>query len=787
MNAAVLGRHRSLPCALVLSATAVGAWSLPQAPSHFTVETITWFFGGFRVGTNTHRTLPDGRFESTTEEKVRNVTIFSKLTGTVADGLLVEYELVTRHDGNEVRVTAKDSKARITEEGRTREVAFKPARAVIANEHPFLTETMLRAIDHNKAGPQYLDVLLLDQAMSVRVELRKKETLTIERGGTRTPLVHYLFYVEEVLSDLYVTEDRRFVSLDTPSQEWRATKAGDEAAIDALIRDPAIRHPELSPRTLGTTVDTGVRIKMRDGTELVATVFRPADGGRHPAILRRTPYGRGSFPPVEGAYWASRGYALIVQDVRGRNDSQGEWKPWAHERKDGYDTIEWIASQSWSNGKVGMIGGSYGGMVQWAAAAERHPALKCIVPEVSPPDPFFDIPIDHGVPALFAGLYWAEYVREKRVPAEPRSDGNLDGFLALPLSRVDDAVFGHDIPIFNDWWTKETAASFDDGFMNDLGRIQIPVLHISGWWDGDGIGTKLNWARLREAKHPRQWLIYGPWEHAFNVATTYRDVDYGTEAIVDLDSLYLRWFDTWLKDRNVGWEKQPRVRVFVTGQNEWRDLRDWPDPTSDPLTFYLSSAGPANGAASRGRLLPAPPKREQPDRYVYDPAKVNVSVEGESTIITIPAGRKDLLVYRTEPFNEPIDIAGPIDLELYFSTTARDTDFFASLVVVDEKGTVRTIGQPGKIRARYLSGWDTPALLTPGKTYKAEIALWDVAHRVGKGQRLGIIIESQMFPFYARNLNTGEPNATATRMVAATQTIYHDAGRPSALRLRRLR
>ena len=778
MNASVLGRHRSLPCALVLSATAVGAWSLPQAPSQSTAETITWFFGGFRVGTNTHRTLPDGRFESTTEEKVRNVTIVSKLTGTVADGLLVEYELVTRHDGNEVRVTAKDGKARITEEGRTREVAFKPARSAIANEHPFVTETMLRAIDPNKAGPQYLDVLLLDQAMPVRVELRKKETLTIERGGTRAPLVHYLFYVEEVLSDLYVTEDRRFVSLDTPSQKWRATKAGDEAAIDALIRDPAIRHPELSPRTMGTTVDTGVRIKMRDGTELVATVFRPADGGRHPAILRRTPYGRGSFPPVEGAYWASRGYALIVQDVRGRNDSQGEWKPWAHERKDGYDTIEWIASQSWSNGKVGMIGGSYGGMVQWAAAAERHPALKCIVPEVSPTDPFFGGPLDHGVPGLFSTLFWAEYVREKKVRGEFGPSGDLDKLLTVPLSRIDDDVLGHDIPFFNDWWTRETPSAFEGGFLPDLGKINVPVLHIGGWWDGDGIGTKLNWARLREAKHQSQWLIYGPWEHDFNSSTTFRGVDYGADAIIDLDSIYLRWFDTWLKDKNVGWEEQPRVRAFVTGANEWRHLSDWPDPASEPLTLYL---------AGRGRLLPAPPASEQPDRYVYDPANVKLLREGDPRIVAIPAGRKDLLVYRTGPFPEPIDIAGPIDLELFFSTTARDTDFFASLVVVDEKGTVRTIGQPGKIRARYLSGWDTPALLTPGKTYKAEIALWDVAHRVGKGQRLGIIIESHMFPFYARNLNTGEPNATATRMVAATQTIYHDAGRPSALRLRRLR
>jgi putative CocE/NonD family hydrolase len=273
-------------------------------------------------------------------------------------------------------------------------------------------------------------------------------------------------------------------------------------------------------------------------------------------------------------------------------------------------------------------------------------------------------------------------------------------------------------------------------------------------------------------------LIYGPWEHDFNSSTTYRDVDYGADAIIDLDSIYLRWFDTWLKDKNVGWEKQPRVRAFVTGANEWRSLSDWPDPTSEPLTLYL---------ASRGRLLRASPGSEQPDRYVYDPAKVTLSREGDPRVVRIPAGKKDLLVYRTEPLPEALDIAGPIELELYFSTTATDTDFFATLVAIDAMGTMRSIGQAGKIRARYLSGWDTPALLKPGTTYKAVIALWDLAHRLRKGQRLGIVIESQMFPFYARNLNTGELNATATRMAAATQTIYHDAARPSALRLRRLK
>ncbi|HEV2666085.1 MAG TPA: CocE/NonD family hydrolase [Blastocatellia bacterium] len=782
MKTTFLKKRRSLPCVMVLLAMAGGAWNLTHSSAQSTVETIRWIFAGNDVGSNTYRTLPNGRFESTSEEKVANITINSKLTGKITDGLLTEYELVNNHGGSEVKVTAKEGRVQITRQGNTYNDDFKPAKVLFANEHPLLTETIIRAIDPNKEGPQKIDLLLLDQATLAKVDVQKKGTLTIERGGAKTIIHHYLAYFPGTPMNLYVTQDGRFVSTEVPTQNWRATKTGYED----LIGDPTSRYPELSQPTMKTTFSKGVKIKMRDGAELVADIFRPADGEKYPAILKRTPYGRESPAAAEGEWWASRGYALIVQDVRGRNDSNGEWEPWAHERKDGYDTIAWIAKQSWSNGKVGMIGGSYGGSVQWAAAAEAPPALKCIVPQVSPPDPFFNIPIDHGVPDLLGALFWSNYVRDKRVPAV-EWPGDPEKLLTLPLSKLDDAVLGHDIPFFNDWWTKETPSAFGGGFMNDLSKIKIPVLHISGWWDGDGIGTKLNWAKLREAKHQYQWLIYGPWSHDFNSRSRYEDVDYGPDAIMDLDSLYLRWFDTWLKDKKVNWEKQPRVRVFVTGANQWRELSDWPDPKSEPLTFYLSSTGPANGAASGGKLLLAPPKSEKPDQYVYDPAKVKLPEETDSTIVKIPGDKKDLLVYKTEPLNEALDIAGPIELELYFSTDVKDTDFFASLVDVDEKGEMRSIGLPGKIRARYLSGWDTPSLLQPGKTYKAVIALWDLAHRLEKGRRLGIVIKSEMFPYYARNLNTGEPNAEATRMVTATQTIYHDAKRPSALRLRRLK
>jgi putative CocE/NonD family hydrolase len=212
--------------------------------------------------------------------------------------------------------------------------------------------------------------------------------------------------------------------------------------------------------------------------------------------------------------------------------------------------------------------------------------------------------------------------------------------------------------------------------------------------------------------------------------------------------------------------------------------------------LYLSSKGRANGIASVGELVAVAPKKQEPDRYTYDPAAIQIPeafkniknfadlLSAASTVVKLDPKNDAVLLYRTSPVNEPLEIGGPIDLDLHFSTDAKDTDFFAAVVDIDEKGTMRAIGQPGKIRARYLSGWEKPSLLQPGKLYKATIELWDSAHQIKKGHRLGVLISSEAFPSYARNLNTGEPISTATRMVAAQQTIYHDAKHPSALRFR---
>jgi putative CocE/NonD family hydrolase len=781
----------------------LSAWSQNQstgapdasAPIQNT-QTLKWRFGGNEAGTSSYISRPDGTFESVTELNLLGQAIKSRLTGKMVNGLITEFELVTQQAGTEVKTSAKDGKAHITFGTNSRDVDYKPASVLFANLHPVLTQTWAKVLDPAKDGVQNIDVFVLDGATTVKVGVTKKKARTVEAGGKKQVANVYLVRFPNVEFDVYLTEDGQFAAWDIPSQKLQAVASGHEG----FLVDPSTLYPELSQPVMTTRAEKAVKIKMRDGVDLVADLVRPADDAKHPVILERTPYGRETLSQLEGEWWAKRGYVHIVQDVRGRNDSDGEWKPFVHERQDGYDTIDWIAKQSWSDGNVGMIGGSYVGFVQWSAAVEAHPALKCIVPQVSPPDPFFNFPIDHGVPMLFGALWWSNFVKDKKVPAVPEIPKDIEKLKTLPLLKVDDEVLGHDIPFFNEWLAKQTPSAFAGAnFMPDMDKVKIPVLHISGWWDGDGIGTKLNWARMRSLGSKNQWLIYGPWTHLFNSASRLGDVDYGPEAIIDLDSIYLRFFDTWLKHKQVNWEQQPKVRVFVTGINQWRELNDWPDSRSREMTLFLSSRGPANGIASVGELVPLAPRKQSPDRYTYDPATAEIPKEmknikdfgdllaAASTVVKIDPKEKGLLIYRTAPMNEPLEIGGPIELDLRFATTARDTDFFASLVDIDEKGTMHAIGIGGKIRARYLSGWEKPSLLTPGKIYKLTIELWDTAHQVKKGHRLAVVITSNAFPGYARNLNTGEPIINATRMVPAQQTIYHDALQPSALRFRVLR
>lgn len=748
---------------------------------------LKFLIAGNPVGSLSYESFADGRFESSTSLAVGGMTIESKLSGTFKEGRVASFKLEQSADGNTSVVEGADGKATITAGANKLERTWTSPTAYFSNYHPILSATFLAPA--RAAAPQdaSVDVLILDGAVNMKVNASLLAPRKITRGGVDEVVEGVKLRFGSVDIDVHVNPKGQVVAWNVPAQMTQVVAEGYES----LLVDPTTLYPEISQPTMAVTKDAAVSIAMRDGVKLKADVVRPEGDGKFPAILVRTPYGR-ALGALEGVWWAKRGYVMVSQDVRGRGESEGVWTPFFNERKDGYDTIDWISKQPWSDGNVGMIGGSYVGWVQWWAAVEAHPALKCIIPQVSPPDPFYNVPFDHGVPFLYGSIWWARVVMDKDANLNVNAPlPSFDGFFKLPLTEVDDAVLGRNVPFVDDWWKRETASAFAGAnFEADLAKVDIPALHISGWWDGDGIGTKRNYAAMARMKKPNQHLIYGPWSHAFNSSSKVGDVDYGADSVLELNSIYVRWFDKWLKGKDV-WTDQPKVKAFVTGANEWRELDGWPDSRSTETALYLSSSGPANGNSGVGKLSSSPPREEEPDRYTYNPAGVKISPklkdpDPTKTTTAVEASEigDDTLVYKTDPLESDLELFGPVSLDLHFATSAVDTDFFFAVVDIDPLGVMRLIGLPGKIRAKYISGFDSPKLLEPGKPYMATLEHWDTAHRFKKGHRLAILLNSESFPMYARNLNTGEPVATGTRMVAAHQTIYHDAKRPSVLRFR---
>ncbi len=766
--------------ALLLSLVA----SLCQANS----QKITFTISGNSIGTNVYEAKPDGYFSSVSEFDVVGRHLVSKLDGKIVDGKLVAFTLHQDtpqaafsevFDGSKLTQTVGDNLV-------VKEVKGAFA-AVYANNHPQLARTLLMAMKSDVLEDQTISFLLIDTGSVSPLKARFKTAPPVIKDGIKVSVRKVELNLGPVSLQYAFDERGVVVGEYVQAQKVVATLEG----YGDVFEDPLSKFPELSQPTQRVKTEKGIAIPMRDGVKLVHDMMRPEAQGKYPVILFRTPYGKAN-GGIEGEFYARRGYVYISQDCRGRDDSEGQWDPFVNERKDGFDTIDWIAKQPWCDGNVGMIGGSYMGYVQWAAAVEQPPALKCIIPQVSPPDAFTNIPYDNGIPMLWGALWWSNITSGKETHLERAIQGvqNPDALTSLPLSSLDAKVLGYKVPFFQEWLDRDTMAKWN-GFntLKDVAKVKIPTLSISGWWDGDEIGTQLIWQARREAGLKNQWLVYGPWSHAFNTSTSIGDVDYGPDAIIDLDSLYLRWFDTWLKGKSVALEKQSKVRAFVAGENKWHDLGDWPDDeASASSTMYLSSEGPANGLKSVGGFADEVPKEQEPDRYAYNPANVEVpeilkseSLTSQSLAFRTVARADNFLIYRTPAMKRPTTVSGPISLDLFFSTTAKDTDFFAVLVDEDERGAMHFADQPGKVRASFLESHFKRSLLTPGKVYRATIKLWDTAHCFLPGHRMVLVITSSMFPAYARNLNTGEQDKDAVRMVTASQTIYHDRQHPSAL------
>ena len=541
-----------------------------------------------------------------------------------------------------------------------------------------------------------------------------------------------------------------------------------------------------------------VKVPMRDGVNLSADIYLPKAQGPFPTVLMRTPYSNNMPQAIErGHTLANSGYACVIQDVRGRWDSDGDFYAFYNEGPDGYDTQEWIGRQEWSTGKVGMAGGSYLGLVQWTSAPYGSEFLKAMAPRVI----FWDFHegLLHPGGALQLNVAITRGMRSNARTAQSIDYHNwTEVFNSLPLSQMDEAA-GRNVNFWKDWIEHWTYDDYWDKVNVEKKRddIAAPALNMGGWYDvfAQHSFRLFNGLRLHgktpESRQSR--LIVGPWVHGLSISQRTGDIDFGADSMVDLDSLETRWFDYWLKGIDNGIVDEPPLRLFIMGINEWRDENEWPLARTDWQKWYLHSDNGANSVLGDGGLSPEAPGDESPDKFVYDP-RFPVQTLGGNTCCSphiVPWGpqdqrpaeaRQDVLCYTTPPMEADMEVTGPIKVVLYAATDGLDTDWTAKLVDVSPTGYAKNLCD-GIIRARYREGLSVPKLLEANRVYEYEIDVAVTGNVFLKGHSIRLDISSSNFPRFDRNPNTGNTLVMDTEMRTARQTVHHCREHPSHMML----
>jgi putative CocE/NonD family hydrolase len=757
-----------------------------------------------RVATITFKWQADGAYEGKIVISLARQTVHHAVKITPdKDGRWVKIALETprgpmtfERTGGVAKMTFKDKEETTN---------LKADCGLFESFSPALMTQLVRRYDQAKGGKQTIPVFVLGGGM-VDVSVESKDPAEHSIGGKDVKFKRFLCTLGGTEITAWVDPAGKLVLADVPAQHAAYVREGYELLNRAAETDPLLSTPKHEVQ-----IERNVGVPMRDGVKLLTDLYRPKAAGKFPVILIRTPYQKDMMEP-QAAYYARRGYAVAVQNCRGRFGSPGTWEPFVHEPKDGHDAVEWLAVQPFSSGKVGMIGGSYVGWVQWWAASQRPPHLVTIIPNVSPPDPFYNVPYEYGVFFLKPAIWWAE-VLDKEVTADLSGAKIMNlmekkynkVLVSLPVIDLDKKVLGKENPYWRKWIEHPVNDSYWEqaNFLERLKDVTIPVYHQSGWFDGDGIGSKLNYLAMARHHHRYQKLVLGPWGHTDEAARRHGDRDFGPKAILDMQRSYLRWFDHWLKGIDNGIDREPLVSLFVMGTNEWLHGDTYPLPKTRFEKWYLGGES-ANTSKGRGRMSPeAPAGDASPDRYTYDPGdptpdpesyeepeepadksgpKVVSSEEkkkaAEAYHEQVTQRRQDILVYTTEPLTEPLTFAGPLSAVLYAATSARDTDWFVRLLEVDAKGKLFQLAE-GKVRARYRRTTKQAEFLEADKVYEYTIDLWQTGITIPKGHRLRVEVASASFPLFSRNLNTGGHNETETRYVKAQQKIYHSKQYPS--------
>ncbi|HEY0605012.1 MAG TPA: CocE/NonD family hydrolase [Herpetosiphonaceae bacterium] len=575
------------------------------------------------------------------------------------------------------------------------------------------------------------------------------------------------------------------------------------------------------------------QVPMRDGVRLTTEVYLPDTPGPYPVIVQRSPYNRLGAPincdSATMLFFARNGYAVVNQDVRGTYRSSGTFNPMLQEASDGYDAIEWAAAQTWSTGKVGMIGGSYVGLTQWQAAMQAPPHLVAIAPHYTASDYHDHWTYVNGAFDLWFAQSWIlftfgpdTYRRQLAAQGLPPEEIDrleaawvaagrrdiLDSWVwQLPLNSF--SALQSVAPYYGEWLDHPT---YDDYWARlDLepryGNLSVPVLNTGGWYDIFQVGTVRNFQGMQAgggsaAARNGSKLVLRALCHACPDDTFAGAIDFGPNNQLDLNALYLRWFDRWLKGIDNDIDREPAVQLFVmvppdtgtTGSGFWVTGEAFPLAGTTFKRFNLRSNGKANTRLGGGVLAANHPSTGPADTFIYDPHNPVPTRGGNMCCINdlLPSGafdqaqielRDDVLVYTSSPLTEDLAVIGPVSLTFWATSTAPDTDFTAKLVDVHLDGFAQNV-LDRIIPARYRAGSKVPPTnIVPGQAYEYTLDLGNTATIFRKGHRIRLEISSSNFPHYARNLNTGQPIASESEIVSARQWILHDPAHRSYLEL----
>ncbi len=553
-----------------------------------------------------------------------------------------------------------------------------------------------------------------------------------------------------------------------------------------------------------------VMIPMRDGVKLGAILYHPEEAGSYPTLVYRTPYGVDDYDssaefPIKAA---RQGYLVFLVDVRGRFRSEGEFEAYRNEKEDGYDLIEWVAAHPLSNGKVGTYGGSYPGIVQWQAMAESPPHLFAAAPEMTPigshhfmyyGGAFSHLWIDWFMPYILPDKMkrandpsgpWNDQLAESQWEGSDRKSWyDYRPMVDMPLLKAY-------APEYYQWLTHPDSSSWWD-FLNveqDFKKFKNPTFLLSGWYDATygpegatrGFKKMKAQAATEKAKEMTH-LILGPWNHTSlnSRKTQFGEIDFGTNAGFDYDAKLLGWFDEVLKE-DKDKRSLPPVSIFIMGENKWRSENEWPLKRAIATSYYIHGAGQSAFNMNEGLLSLITPSKERPDFYTFDPEN---PVWDKSYLKSYPynqhdiESRKDVLVYTSESLAQPVEVSGELIVELYVSSSARDTDFSFTLCDVSPDGTSINVHgmDAGFLRMRYRNGLDKQELMIPDEVYKISIRQVYTSNLFAKGHKIRLDITSSRTPHYDANPNTGNEIATDVKLNKAINTVFHDKEHPSKI------